>query len=233
SFLPEHPFDNGELKVRDEQLLPWPRLPEAVPQEMAAYYGMITHLDAQIGRILRALEETGRADNTLIIFAADNGLALGRHGLLGKQNLYEHSVRVPLVMSGPGIPKGRKSDALCYLFDLYPTICELSGLVVPPGVEGRSLVPILKGRRKQVRDAVFGAYRDVQRMVRGERWKLIDYPQIHRSQLFDLKTDAEEMNDLSAQPKYAGRLAELRATLADWQKATGDPLLKAMPEARR
>ena len=99
NFMPEHPFDNGEMKIRDEKLADWPRTPEAVKKHIADYYAMITHLDAQIGHILNALEKTGRAKNTIIIFASDNGLALGQHGLLGKQSLYDHSVRVPLIFT--------------------------------------------------------------------------------------------------------------------------------------
>lgn len=228
NFLPEHPFDNGQLKGRDEELLPWPRTPDAVRQEIAAYYGMITHLDIQIGRILKALEETGQMENTLIVFAGDHGLAIGSHGLLGKQNLYEHSMRPPLILSGPGIPKGKTSAALCFLFDLYPTICEFAGIAVPRTVEGKSLVPVITGRTGKVRDSIFGAYRDVQRSVRNERWKLIHYPKLNRHQLFDLANDPDELNDLSADPRYAARLAEMRAGLAVWQKEVGDPLAKSL-----
>jgi arylsulfatase A-like enzyme len=223
NFLPEHPFDNGELKVRDEKLLPRPRTPEAVRGEIAAYYGMISHLDAQIGRILETLDDTGQRANTLIVFAGDNGLAVGQHGLLGKQSLYEHSVRVPLVLSGPGVPKGKRSAALCYLFDLYPTLCDLTGLTPPP-VEGRSLAPVLRGTQRQVRDSVFCAYRDVQRMVRDARWKLIEYPKAGRRQLFDLKRDPLERHDLSSDPRYRARLEALQARLAEWQREAGDPL---------
>jgi len=226
NFLPEHPFDNGELKVRDERLLPWPRTPEAVRKEIALYYGMISHLDAQVGRILQALAEAGQARRTLVIFAGDNGLAVGQHGLLGKQNLYEHSVRVPLIFHGPGIPKGRKSDALCYLLDVYPTVCELTGVAIPSTVEGRSLLPVISGKEKTVRDAVFGAYRDVQRMVRDGRWKLIYYPKANRTQLFDLDQDPEEMKDLSSDANFAAKLGELRAKLTTLQQQAGDPLIQ-------
>ena len=226
SFLREHPFDNGEMRVRDEQLLPWPRTPEAVRKEIASYYAMITDLDAQIGRILEALEKSGRGTNTIIVFASDNGLAVGRHGLLGKQNLYEHSVRVPLVLAGPGIPKGKRSDALCYLFDLFPTVCELTGVPVPATVEGKSLVPVLRGQQKKVRNEVFGAYRDVQRMVREEEWKLIYYPKIERWQLFDVRHDPGELNDRSADAKQVARLAAMKENLSAQQKELGDPLAK-------
>lgn len=223
NFLAEHPFDNGELKIRDEKLLPWPRTPEAVRKEIAAYYGMVTHLDGQIGRILRVLEETGRNRDTLVVFAGDNGLAVGQHGLLGKQNLYEHSIRVPLVLRGPGIPRGARSDALVYLFDLFPTVCGLAGVTVPATVEGKSLEPILRGRQQRVRESVFAAYRDVQRMVRDDRWKLIWYPKIERYQLFDLKRDPLEMRDLSGDRRQAARLAALKGNLAEMQARWDDP----------
>ncbi len=225
NYLPEHPFDNGQLTGRDEELLPWPRTEAAIKQELANYYAMITHLDQQIGRILTALKEHDKAHNTIVIFASDHGLAIGSHGLLGKQNLYDHSARAPLIFSGPGIPKGRRSSGLCYLYDLFPTICDLAGLPIPETVEGKSLAPILTGRASSVRDAIFGAYRDVQRSVRTERWKLIHYPKIDRAQLFDLRKDPNERRDLSSEPKHAATLADLRARLASLQQQFDDPAL--------
>jgi len=119
NFLPRHPFDNGELEVRDELLSPIPRTTEAMRRELADYYATITHLDHKVGRVLQAVRERGIAKNTVIIYSSDQGLAVGgRHGLMGKQNLYEH-VKPPLILAGPGIPRGR-SDALVYLFDLSP-----------------------------------------------------------------------------------------------------------------
>jgi arylsulfatase A-like enzyme len=222
NFLPQHPFDNGELKVRDELLAPWPRTPEEIKRHLADYYGMITHLDAQIGRILQALEETGQAQNTVIVFTSDHGLAIGSHGLLGKQNLYDHSMRPPLILAGPGVPPGGKSDALCYLLDLFPTVCELTGVPAPPTVEGKSLVPILTGKEPRVRDSVFGAYRDVQRMVRTEDWKLIRYPRINKTQLFDVRNDPDELHDLAGDPGQAGRVKEMTALLREWQQKLDD-----------
>ncbi|MGH9661029.1 MAG: sulfatase-like hydrolase/transferase, partial [Bryobacteraceae bacterium] len=102
NFLPRHPFDNGEMEIRDEKLAPWPRTPEVIRRHIADYYAMVSEVDSQIGRVLEALDQTGRASNTIVVFAGDNGLAVGQHGLMGKQNLYEHSVRVPLVIRGPG-----------------------------------------------------------------------------------------------------------------------------------
>ena len=117
NYMPQHPFDHGVLNIRDENLAAWPRTPEVIRDQLAEYYGLITHLDEQVGRILAALEENGQAGNTVVVYAADHGLGLGSHGLLGKQNLYEHSMRCPLIVRGPGIPHG-STDAFTYLFDL-------------------------------------------------------------------------------------------------------------------
>ncbi len=224
NFMPEHPFDNGEMRIRDEKLAPWPRTPEIVQEHIAAYYAMITHLDAQIGRVLQALEETGQADNTIIVFAGDNGLAVGQHGLMGKQNLYEHSVRVPLLISGPGVPRGQSCDALCYLLDIYPTLCELLGVSIPESVEGRSLAPLLKDPKRTVRDSVFYVYKNVQRGVRSGHWKLIKYnvkgKQI--TQLFDLQRDPWEMKNLADDASHAARVDELTNLLKDWMRKTDD-----------
>ena len=221
NFLPQHPFNNGEMTVRDEQLLRWPRTESAVRQELADYYAIISHLDSQIGVVLDALKGTGRAENTVVVFAADNGLAIGSHGLLGKQNLYEHSMRVPFIIGGPGLPKDRRTAALCYLFDFYPTLCELAGIQPPAGVEGRSLVPVLKGKETH-RDMIFTAYRHVQRAVNDGRFKLIRYPHINKSQLFDLQMDPDELRDLAADVASKPKLDELMAKLVESQREFGD-----------
>jgi arylsulfatase A-like enzyme len=222
NYLPQHPFNNGDMLGRDEQLAPWPRTPEVVQEHLADYYGAITHLDAQIGRILASLDEARLREKTIVVFASDHGLAIGSHGLFGKQNVYEHSMRAPLIVSAPGIPKGKRSDALCYLLDIFPTLFDLLGLLAPPPVEGKSLVGILRGQTNQVRDSIFTAYRHVQRAVRDTRWKLIRYPHINKSQLFDLHNDPDELNDLSANPQHSGELRRMTALLSDWQERLED-----------
>ena len=227
NFLPEHPFNNGELRIRDELLASFPRNPEDIRRHIAEYYGMITHLDAQIGRILETLRETGHLQDTLIVFASDNGLAVGRHGLMGKQNLYEHSQRVPLIFTGPGIPVGQ-SDALVYLFDVFPTVADIFHIPLPEGVEGQSLLPIIRGEKQKVRDAVFGAYREFQRSVRTERYKYITYhvkDEFHE-QLFDIQKDPWEMKNLADDPAYQNLKAQLKERLSQLQKQLGDPVLK-------
>jgi len=232
TFLPQHPFDNGDMAVRDEQLAPWPRTPENTKQQLADYYATITGFDHHVGRVLAQLKASGEWDNTIIIFTGDNGLSMGEHGLFGKQNLYEFGgMHVPCVIAGPGIPKGR-SDALIYLMDLFPTFADFGGAKIPPGVEGKSFAPILNGKATKVRDVLYTAYRDCQRAVRDDRWKLIRYPLVDQTQLFDLQTDPREMNNLAAQPQHAAKVAEMTALLQQEMSRYADvaPLKIANPK---
>jgi arylsulfatase A-like enzyme len=147
----------------------------------------------------------------------------GRHGLMGKQNLYEH-VKPPLVFSGPGIPHGR-SDALVYLFDLFPTLCDLAGIQPPAAVEGKSLLPVVRGEKAKVRDWLLGAYTACQRMVRDDRWKLMKYNAhgVKNVQLFDLRADPDEIHNLAAEAKYAAELSRMEKLLAQARREYGDP----------
>lgn len=223
NFLPQHPFDNGDMKVRDEVLLPYPRTEEAVKQDIAGYYGMISELDVQIGRILQVLQENGELENTILVFASDNGLAVGQHGLLGKQNLYEHSIGVPLVISAPGLEKGAKRDANCYLYDIYPTLCEMIGIVPAPSVKGQSLLPVLKGATKH-RDHVFLAYNSIQRALVKDGWKYIVYNVggTRTEQLFDLNNDPWEMVNLANEPAYAFKVSAYHRILKEEMKKNND-----------
>jgi arylsulfatase A-like enzyme len=222
NFLPQHPFDNGHLVVRDEDLAAWPRDPRVIQQQLAEYYGLITHMDAQIGRILAALRESPHATNTYVVFAADHGLALGSHGLLGKQNVYEHSMRCPLILSGPAIPRGRDHQAFTYLFDLMPTLLDLASVEAPEGMDGKSLAPLWKEGRERVRDSVFLPYLSLMRAVRDERWKLICYPQVNHRQLFDLQEDPDETKNLAGDPRHAGEVQRLLGLMKEWQARVGD-----------
>jgi len=225
NFLPQLPFDNGMMDGgRDENLAAWPRTEAVIRDQLAEYYGMVTHMDEQIGRILAALKESGQADNTLIVFAADNGLALGSHGLLGKQSVFEHSMRTPMLVVGPGVPAGKSTRAFTYLLDLYPTLCDVLGVPPPGGLEGESLRPLWEGKRKSVRDSVFLPFIQLQRAVRDERWKLIAYPKINHLQLFDLKNDPHETNDVFDNPRNDGHIARLRSLMKQWQAKVGDTL---------
>jgi arylsulfatase A-like enzyme len=194
-----------------------------VRQELACYYAVISHLDEQIGRIFEALDETGVRDNTIVIFTSDHGLAIGSHGLVGKQNMYEHTINVPLVMAGPGIPADERRVAQCYLRDLFPTLCELAGIDAPD-VDGRSLVLILRGAKSEIYPFIVGYFHDSQRMIREANWKLIWYPKINRWQLFDVAADPGELHDLIGDASQKYRIADLRRKLSEWLKEHGDPL---------
>jgi len=223
-YMPLHPFHNGWMTGRDEQLAPWPRTPEVIRSQLAEYYGMISHMDAEIGRILSCLRTNGLLENTIIVFTSDNGLSLGSHGLMGKQNLYEHSMKVPLVFSGPGITAGEERDALVYLFDIGPTILEMAGVTVPAEMEGKSLAGILSGELRGIRSSLFTAYETYQRAVRDHRWKLIRYPELHYSQLFDLRRDPYELNNLAEDPAHGKTTEEMMNLLLEWQKQIDDLL---------
>lgn len=235
NFLPEHPFDNGEMRIRDEVLAPFPRTPEIVQQHIADYYGMITHQDAEMGRVLSTLEATGHLDNTIIIYTADHGLAVGQHGLLGKQNLYNHSIHVPSIFAGPGIPEGETVDALTYLYDVFPTVCDLTDVTCPDTTEGCSLVPLMKGRVERVRATAFAAYRDIHRTITDGRWKLIRYYVSEETgagtdciQFFDLEQDPWETTNLADLPEHADLIRSLAADMQMWQIQTND-FMKDVP----
>ena len=227
-----HPFDNGELFIRDEKLAPWPRTEDEIRRHLRDFYADISCLDAQFGRILQALRDIGEYDNTILVWTGDQGVAIGSHGLMGKQNLYEDSMKVPVILAGPGIPKGKASDAFAYHFDIYPTVCELTGAKMPQDIDGKSLVAVMQGKAEGVRDTILLGYKGVQRSVRRGQWKLIRYPEVNKTQLFDLAADPRETKDLAGDPAHAARIKELMALLAAEQKRFGDtlPLEVANPQ---
>lgn len=213
AFMPVHPFDNGEMTVRDEQLAPWPRTEADTKQQLADYYACITGLDHHIGRIFDQLKKSGQWDNTIIIFTGDNGLSVGEHGLFGKQNLYEFGgMHVPCVVAGPGVRHG-SSDAFVYLMDLFPTIAGFGSGTVPFDVEGKDLRPLIVGSMTSVREVCYTGYRDCQRAVRDQRWKLIRYPLVDQTQLFDLQADPHELTNLAGKPEHTAKVKEMTEML--------------------
>ena len=220
NFQREHYFDNGELRIRDELLAAMPRSESEVREHIAAYYAMITHLDDHIGRVMMVLEQQGLLDDTIIVFAGDNGLAVGQHGLLGKQNLYEHSVRVPLLFAGPGVPQGCRRSALAGLIDIFPTLCDLTDVEIPESVEGESLQPCLDDADASVRETILFAYRHLMRGVRDATGnKLIETAaagQAH-TQLFHLRRDPWEQNNLAGDASQAEMILTLRNDLLGWR----------------
>lgn len=243
NFLPVHPFDNGDMYVRDEQLAGLPRTKAGVRRHIADYYGMIAHLDHSIGRVLGALDANGLTGDTIVIYTGDHGLAVGQHGLMGKQNLYEHSLRVPLVIAGPGVPAGVVSRQLVWHADTTATIRALCGLAPDPAAEGLSY--ITDGGTIAMRDTLGAAFEYGQRMFRDERYKLIRYqpipanaPKVGSSpgsemvQLFDLDADLWEMTNLAGDPAYAETQMRLEDGLRAWQTEVGDELLALHDENR-
>jgi arylsulfatase A-like enzyme len=225
-FQPDYPGRDAiglDATLRDEKLAPFPRTEDAVRLHRREYHAIVTHMDAQIGRILAALEESGKARDTYVFFTADNGLAAGHHGLMGKQNQYEHSVRVPFIVNGPGIDAGRRLAARIYLQDVMPTVLELAGVDRPGHVEFRSVLPLLRGERQDSHDAIYGAYMDFQRMIIHDDHKLILYPKDRRVLLFDLKEDPAETRNLAGDPSKPV-VDRLFARLLELQKETGDAL---------
>lgn len=222
NFLPEHPFDNGDLRERDELLLPVPRKEDDMQHELADYYGMVSEVDLQIGRVIRALEETGEKDNTIIVFASDNGLAMGQNGLIGKQNLYEHSVGVPLVIIDPRYSdiQSFTTTAKCYLYDIFPTLCDMANLPIPESVLGKSLNGIISGTETKIRDEIFLSYSNLQRAIIKDDYKYIIYNVggVITEQFFNLKDDPGEMNNLLPHEKAE----EYRKLLARKMKENGD-----------
>jgi arylsulfatase A-like enzyme len=222
NFLPQHPFDNGEMVIRDEQLMKWPRPEADVKTMLAEYYRYVSFLDVQVGRVLDAVDASPHAANTIVVYAADSGVARGSHGLIGKQNLYEHSMRVPLIVAGPGIAADKRSEAMCYLFDVLPTLGKLCGVATPPGSNGREFAAVLKDPTQIGRPFLMFGYKSIQKALSDGRWKLIRYPHVDRTQLFDLQADPYETKDLSALPEHAERIKVMLAKLAAEMKADGD-----------
>jgi arylsulfatase A-like enzyme len=227
NFLPVYP-EKDEIgcaaTLRDEALAPFPRTQYAVQVNRQEYYAIISHLDAQIGRILAHLKETGQAENTYIFFTADHGLSVGQHGLMGKQNMYDHSMRPPLMVAGPGIPEGARRSEAVYLQDIMPTTIAYAGGEVPEWVEFNSLKPAIEGDPVSNYPAVYGAYMDLQRMIRVDDYKLIVYPNAGAIKLFDLINDPSEMYNLAAVPRHMERIRSMFGKLKELQVEMGDTL---------
>lgn len=227
NFMEEYP--NNEAigsgrDLRDERLAPFPRTEYAVRVHRQEYYAIISHMDEQIGRILDKLESEGKLENTIIVFTADHGLAVGQHGLMGKQNMYEHSLKVPFIIKGPGIPAGEVFDASIYLQDLVPTTIEMAGGVVPDSYQFRSLTSLISGEKTRLHPAIYGTYLDKQRSVIEWPYKLILYPDIQKIKLFNLEEDPYETEDLSENEDSRMLIKRLFKQLSEQQKVTGDNL---------
>ena len=226
NFVPEYTYNGGigyGRTLRDERLAPFPRTEYAVKVNRQEYYAIITHMDHQVQRIIDALEKTGNRDNTYIFFSADHGLACGSHGLMGKQSMFDHSIRPPLIVIGPDIPKNKKSHADVYLQDIMASSLELAGIKKPKFVEFNSLIDLATEKSsKSHYDAIYGCYTDAQRMIRKDGYKLIVYPKVEAALLYDMENDPLEMNDLKGKTEHGERLQTMFNDLLDLQEAMHD-----------
>lgn len=255
NYLPTHPFPHGHPGLRDEVAVSgvWERRDErTIRNELGREFACSENIDLQIGRVLARLEAMGELENTHVFYTSDHGIAIGRHGLQGKQNLYEHTWRVPFIVKGPGIPPGSRVEGNLYLLDVLATLCDLAGIPAPESNEGLSLRPVLEGRTNRVRDVLYGAYnggtKPGMRSVRRGEWKLIQYDvldgQVRETQLFNLAENPEEFLpehhnpdvialtgfkpkphqvNLADDPRHAGRLAEMQALLLAEMRRLHDP----------
>jgi arylsulfatase A-like enzyme len=255
NWLPEHPFDHGHTTVRDEVGVKgvWKKRDErTIRNEMGREFACSENIDIQIGRVLRKLEEMGELDNTYVIYTADHGMAIGRHGLQGKQNLYEHTWRIPFIVQGPGIEGGSRVPGNIYLLDVLATLCDLANIDSPKTSEGKSFKPVLMGKKKKVRDVLYGVYcgggRPGSRCVKKGDWKLTQYEVtktgVKHRQLFNLKENPHEFMkehhnpkvvamtgvkptkkqvNLAGDPDFADKLKEMEALLLDEMRRLDDP----------
>ncbi len=224
NYMAHHPFDAGDYNNRDEALMSFPRTEKQTKQFIGEYYAMIEHLDGQIGRILDSLENSEFADNTYIIFTSDHGLAVGKHGLAGKQNMYDHSIRAPFIMVGKNIPVNSKAKGMFYLNSLFATTAELADINLPDSVQAPSIVPLIKGEKEVMNDYIYGSYRHFQRMARSHRYKMIYYPMIKKTTLFDMQNDPWELTDISANQGSEKIIDKLSIKLEELKQKVGDPL---------
>lgn len=223
NLLPQHPFGFDILGERDETLEAYPRTPEAIRQHLADYYAMIHHLDDRLGDLLTVLREENLLTDTLIIFTGDNGLALGQHGLMGKQNLYDHSIRVPLIMSGPNIPKNKRVPGKVLLLDLLPTILAYAGAEVPADLFGQNLLPMLE-EQAPGREEIYLMFTTKIRGLVTKEYKYLEYRSLdgHYRQLFDRQKDPYEQVNLVHHPQKQAIVQDLQQRMRTHAQATGD-----------
>lgn len=229
NYLPEHPFHHGHPGLRDEVKVSgvWERRDErTIRNEIGRQFACSEYIDIQIGRVLNKLRDMGELENTYIFYTADHGMAIGRHGLQGKQNLYEHTWRVPFVVRGPGIQPGSRSQGNIYLLDTLATLCDLAGIDTPRTNEGLSAKPVLFGKKSQVRDTLYGAYsggtKPGIRAVRKGDWKLVKWDvmegTVRKTQLFNLRDNPQEFIQEHRAVHVGRKFGPLETNLAEDSK---------------
>ncbi len=255
NYLPKHPFDHGHPGLRDEVDVSgvWKNRDErTIRNELGREFACSENIDIQIDRVLKKLEAMGELDNTYIFYTADHGMAIGRHGLQGKQNLYQHTWRVPLIVKGPRVKAGTRAEGNVYLLDMLATLCDVTGVPTPESNEGMSFKSVLFGQQEKIRDVLYGAYnggtKPGMRCVKQGDWKLIKYDvlngNVRETQLFNLKENPDEFLvehhdaavtelshsqptvaqvNLAKDPKYADKLAEMETLLLAEMRRLNDP----------
>ncbi|WP_254508077.1 sulfatase-like hydrolase/transferase [Anatilimnocola floriformis] len=202
------------------------------------YYAAMSYMDAQLGRVLTALEETGQAKNTMIVFWGDHGWHLGDHGMWCKHTNYEQAAHIPLIVSAPGKLAGRSTKSLAESVDVFPTLCELAGLPAPSGVDGRSFASVIADEKSPTKDAIIHVYprgNRLGRAVRTERYRLVEWkvigaaPETAELELYDYAKDPLETENIAADRPAV--IAELRKILATQPEAK--PQYKAAEEAKQ
>ena len=203
NYLPAHPFPHGHPGLRDEVAVSgvWEKRDErTIRNELGREMACSENIDIQIGRVLDKLDAMGELENTYIFYTSDHGIAIGRHGLQGKQNLYQHTWRVPMIVKGPGIRPGSRATGNVYLLDVLATVCDLAGIDAPATNEGISFRPVLEGKSDSVRDVLYGVYcggtTPGMHCVKQGDWKLIKYDvldgEVRQTQLFNLAENPHE-----------------------------------------
>lgn len=215
NFSSTHPFLFGQESERDEMLAPKPLDQSWVKAELKSYYAMITHLDAEIGKLLDKVEESNLLEETLVIFTSDNGLSLGAHGLIGKQSLYDEAIRVPFIIAGPGINGNTRCENFILLQDIFPTIIEYLGLDKVE-TDGVSFAKALKGESYEKRNSLYLGFTDLIRGIKTREYKYIKYrpnPGEEINQLFDLRVDRLEQNNVYDNEAYTEIKNDMEALL--------------------
>ena len=231
NYLPQHPYNIGDMFVRDECLEKWPRTKEAIKRHLFDYYSLITAMDYDIGRLLDKLDNLNLRENTIIIYSSDQGLAIGSKGLMGKQNIYDATMKVPFLISVPRV-KPSINNSFVYTHDIFPTIIDLVGGKVPANLDGKSLKQIINGDKQLVRTNLLLAYKNYQRALNDGTWKILKFPHINKTELYNIKKDPYEINDLANDPKYTKIIKLMMEKLKTEQKIYGDiaPLSVKKPQ---
>jgi arylsulfatase A-like enzyme len=224
AFMTSCPVDTGALAIRDECLAAQPRDPAEIKQHLAAYYAMISHLDDGLRRIMDAVVARGLTENTWFVFTSDHGLALGRHGLMGKQNLFEHSIRVPLIVRAPGVKPGQIRTDPVWHYDLYATLLNAAGATSPSDTDARDLFTDRQGKDALDDKPLYFAYCSTIRGLRQGPYKWIEYAHkdYRSTQLFDLANDPQELHDLAQAPEHAARASAMSRLLREVASSSGD-----------